>query len=245
MAASTNDVTLGSGFANNLLRHPVEFAQASLTMQRISAGRFEAGLGAGWSEDELIRTGRAAVAAPERAERLIEAVQLVRELFHNGSSTFRGRHYRIDVSELERLASQPPPALVVGAGGRRVIKSVAPLVDKLELMPPAAATRGGTMDMSTFSAVSYDDVRAMVDFARAVREDLKLRLYVSCCAGDDERTRHIASTVGEGFFADFFGASRKVADAVLALGDLGVDELHLAPNDDYTYQNLAPFLLGR
>lgn len=48
MAAATERVFLTSSFANNLFRSPVEFAQASLTMQALSDGRFEAGLGAGW-----------------------------------------------------------------------------------------------------------------------------------------------------------------------------------------------------
>jgi alkanesulfonate monooxygenase SsuD/methylene tetrahydromethanopterin reductase-like flavin-dependent oxidoreductase (luciferase family) len=244
LAASTRDVTIGTGFVNNLFRHPVEFAQASLTMQRISGGRFEAGLGAGWSADELMRTGRPMVPARERADRLIEAVQLVRELFDTGSSHFDGRHYRLDVDRLERLGDQRPPTLVVGAGGPRVIRSVAPFVDKLEIMPPAVATRSGTMDLDVSNAVTLDDVRALVDLARSTREDLPLRLYVACCAGDDERTQRIAEMFPSGFFAQFYGSPSKVADAILSLGELGIDEFHLAPNDQYTYENLAPLLLN-
>lgn len=244
LAACTSGPTLGTGFANNLLRHPVEFAQASLTMQRITGGRFEAGLGAGWFEEELRATGREMSPGPERAERLIEAVQVVRELFETGSSGFSGRHYRVEIDRLERLGDQPPPSLVVGAGGPRVIRSVADHVDKLELMPPSLVTRSGAMDTAAFNSVGRDDVRAMVDRARSTREDLPLRLYVACCAGDDERTERIASKFTEGFFADFYGSPSKVADAVLGLGELGVDEVHLAPNDQYTYDNLAPLLLG-
>jgi alkanesulfonate monooxygenase SsuD/methylene tetrahydromethanopterin reductase-like flavin-dependent oxidoreductase (luciferase family) len=242
LAASSAGVTLGTGFANNLFRHPVEFAQASLTMQRISGGRFEAGLGAGWSQEELARTGRDDVPGPDRADRLIEAIQLLRELFDTGSSSFSGHHYRVDVERLERLSGEPPP-LVVGAGGPRLIRSVAPFVDKLELMPPALATREGAMDVGAMNSVTDDDVRAMVDRARAARDDLPLRLYVACCAGDDERTARISSMFTEGFFAKFYGSPSKVADAILALGGLGIEEFHLAPNDQYTYENLAPLLL--
>ena len=52
-AAVTRRVTLTTAFANNLLRSPVEFAQASLQMQVVSDGRFEAGLGSGWTRDEI------------------------------------------------------------------------------------------------------------------------------------------------------------------------------------------------
>src|SRR5262245_34784033 len=53
MAAATSEIFVTTSFANNLLRSPVEFAQASLTMQWLSGGRFEAGLGAGWLEPEV------------------------------------------------------------------------------------------------------------------------------------------------------------------------------------------------
>ena len=58
MACATERVTLAPSFANNLFRSPVEFAQASLAMQRLSQGRYEAGLGAGWTEEELLATGQ-------------------------------------------------------------------------------------------------------------------------------------------------------------------------------------------
>jgi alkanesulfonate monooxygenase SsuD/methylene tetrahydromethanopterin reductase-like flavin-dependent oxidoreductase (luciferase family) len=241
LAAGTDGLTLGTGYGNNLFRHPVEFAQASLTMQRISGGRFEAGLGAGWMEDEIVQTGRTLPPAAERADRLIEAVQLVRELFDTGSSRFAGKHYRLDVDRLERLGDRSPPKLVVGAGGRRVIRSVVPFVDKLELMPAAVATRTGSMNMEITNQLSYDDIRAMIDLARSTRGDLPLRIYVPCCAGDDDRTKKIASMY-EGFFADFNGSPSKVAESVLALAELGIDEAHLAPSDEYTYVNLAPLL---
>jgi alkanesulfonate monooxygenase SsuD/methylene tetrahydromethanopterin reductase-like flavin-dependent oxidoreductase (luciferase family) len=244
LAAGAPDLLLGTGYANNLVRHPVEFAQASLTMQRISGGRFDAGLGAGWTEDEMVRTGRNLPPPAERAGRLIEAVQIVRDLLQSGSSRFRGRYYTVDVERLERLDDQRPPRLVVGAGGPRLLRAVAPLVDKLELMPAAVATRTGQMNMDITNRLSYDDIRAMVDRARSVRADITLGIYIPCCAGDDERTKKIASLY-DGFFADFQGSPSRVADNILALGEFGIDEFHLSASDAYTYPNLAPQLLNR
>jgi alkanesulfonate monooxygenase SsuD/methylene tetrahydromethanopterin reductase-like flavin-dependent oxidoreductase (luciferase family) len=243
LAATTDGVSLGTGFANNLFRHPIEFAQASLTMQRVSGGRFEAGLGAGWAAAEMEGTGRPPPSAPERAARLIEAVQLVRQVFATGGADVDGEYYQVHARRIERLGGDiGPPALVVGAGGPRVIRGVAPYVDKLEIMPPAVATRTGMVDIAMSNAVSRDDVLRMIDVARAAREDLPLRLYVACCAGTDERSRRISELYTEGFFADFHAEPAKVADAILALGDLGVAELHIAPNDQYSYENLAPRL---
>jgi len=57
MAAATTTVGITTAFVNNLLRSPVEVAQAALQMQRVSGGRFELGLGAGWAEDEVLGAG--------------------------------------------------------------------------------------------------------------------------------------------------------------------------------------------
>jgi alkanesulfonate monooxygenase SsuD/methylene tetrahydromethanopterin reductase-like flavin-dependent oxidoreductase (luciferase family) len=183
------------------------------------------------------------VTAKERADRLIEAVHLVRELFDTGSVHYAGDYYQVDVERLERLGDLAPPPLVVGAGGPRVIRSIAASIDKLELMPPSLANRSGTLEISGMNAVTRDDVRGMVDMARSARSDLPLRMYVACCAGDDERTARIAALFTEGFFADFYGTPNKVADAILGLEDMGIDEFHLAPNDQYSFENLAPLLL--
>ena len=56
MAYATCSIPITSSFANNLFRSPVEFAQAALTLNRVANDRFEAGLGAGWIEDEIVRT---------------------------------------------------------------------------------------------------------------------------------------------------------------------------------------------
>jgi alkanesulfonate monooxygenase SsuD/methylene tetrahydromethanopterin reductase-like flavin-dependent oxidoreductase (luciferase family) len=241
LAASTGEMSLGTGFANNLARHPIELAQAAMTMQRISGGRFEAGIGAGWLEEEMSATGRAMPSASERADRFIETVELVRELFDTGSCRFEGRFYQLDVDRLERLQDLAPPLLVAGVGGPRVTRAVAPYVDKLELMPVAVATRGGAIDRDRFNQVTRDDVRALIDRARSARDDLPLRTYVTCCAGDDERTRQVAANF-DGFYADFQGSPQKVADAIWSLEELGVDEVHLYAGDEATFTNLAPLL---
>ncbi len=103
MAAVTTRVTLMTAYANNLMRSPVEYAQAALSLHRLSSGRFEVGLGAGWARDELVAAGLPYPAARERAERLREAVLIVRDLLHGGCR-YDGRHYRVDI------AAAGPPA---------------------------------------------------------------------------------------------------------------------------------------
>ena len=144
-AAATSRVMLTSSFANNLFRTPVEFAEASLQLQKVSGGRFEAGLGAGWDRAETEAAGLVYPGAGERAGRYAEAVQIVRQLFATGSCSFHGRYYDIEVPKLGPSDRDPPP-LVASLGGDRTIREIAPLVDRVELKLNAPATRDGSLD---------------------------------------------------------------------------------------------------
>ena len=80
MAAATQRVSLAPSFVNNLFRSPFEFAQASASMQRLARGRYEAGLGAGWTEGEMLATGQVYPDGPVRARMYREALLIVEEL---------------------------------------------------------------------------------------------------------------------------------------------------------------------
>ena len=131
-AAATSRPRLTSSFANNLLRTPVEFAQAALQMQAVSGGRFEAGLGAGWDEVEIAGAGLEYPSAGARAGRYAEAIQIVRQLLDKGACQFHGDFYDIDIPMLGPRV-EPPPPLVASLGGPRTIREIAPLVDRVEL----------------------------------------------------------------------------------------------------------------
>ena len=73
MACNTEKLKLTTSFCNNLFRSPVEFCQAAFSLQQASSGRFEAGLGAGWLEEELVAAGLEYPQPKERITRYIEA----------------------------------------------------------------------------------------------------------------------------------------------------------------------------
>src|SRR4029077_14534364 len=88
MAAATSRVMLTSSFANNLLRSPVEFAQAAMTVQHAAGGRFEAGLGAGWARAEIEQIGHRYPPPAERISRYIEAIKVAGELLRTRRCSF-------------------------------------------------------------------------------------------------------------------------------------------------------------
>ena len=75
MACATREILITTSFCNNLFRSPVEFAQGALSLQQAPNGRFEAGLGAGWAESEMVAMGMRYPEAGERMSRYIEAMQ--------------------------------------------------------------------------------------------------------------------------------------------------------------------------
>jgi alkanesulfonate monooxygenase SsuD/methylene tetrahydromethanopterin reductase-like flavin-dependent oxidoreductase (luciferase family) len=240
-AAATSRVALTTSFANNLFRSPVEFAQAALQMQAVSGGRFEAGLGAGWDRDEAVAAGIEYPAAGERAARYAEAIEIVRRLLADGSCSFAGEHYRVDVPVLGPRF-MPPPPLVASLGGERTIRRIGPLADRIELQLIAAATRGGTLDAATLAAIPRSHLDELVAKARAVNPTAPLGVFVLCSVGDDERTRSWADRLEGSFMGGFFGPPEKVASSVHALGDAGITRAQLSPFTEGSFDLLAPYL---
>jgi len=243
MACATERIPITSSFANNLFRSPVEFAQASLSLNRTARGRFEAGLGAGWVEDEILHLGWTYPPAPERAGRYIEAMQLVRELLHTGRCSFAGKHYRVAIAEpgLADL-SAPPPLLVGSAGGPRTLREITPLVDRIEVKPNAPATRGGSLDLAKYGAVSEADVRDAIARVRRVREDIPIGIFVLTGAVAATHAAAARAAYGVGFLSRFVGEPASIAQALSDLEGIGIDRVQLTEIAAGTLERLRPLL---
>src|SRR5262245_49932453 len=240
-AAATSRVLLTSSFANNLFRSPIEFVQASWQMQKVSGGRFEAGLGAGWDRTETEAAGLVYPPAGERASRYAEAIRIVRSLFDTGACRFSGRYYEIDISRLGPADRDPPP-LVASLGGERTIREIAPLVDRVELKLNSPATRDGTLDLVKLADIPRSHVAELVGKVRAVNPTVPLGALVLGSVGTDERTRAFQAQLGESFMGGFYGPADKVVASLRALGETGLDRVQISPFTDGSYELLAPHL---
>ncbi len=241
LAMATSTCRITSSFANNLLRSPVEFAQAALALQRASGGRFEAGLGAGWLEEEIIGVGAPYPSPGERAGRYVEAMRVVRELFDNRRCTFTGEHIRVDVPMIGPTVGHPPP-LVASVGGPRTIREVTPLVDRVELKVTSAATRGGRLDVGRLAAVDVEDLDRLVGLVRVIDADIPIGVFVMVGCGDHRRLEQLKSALGDGLMGSLIGPPEQVADAVQSLADHGISRVQLTPYAPGTIEALAPFL---
>jgi F420-dependent oxidoreductase-like protein len=131
LAALTERVRLGILVTSNTFRHPSLVAKMAATVDHVSGGRLELGLGTGWYEPEHARFG---VPFPEPGElvgRFEEAVTVIDRLLTNDVTTFEGRYYRVREAPFRPPPSQRPrPPLTLGAHGPRMLGIVARYADR-------------------------------------------------------------------------------------------------------------------
>ena len=123
-ACGTTRIRLGTLVLNSDLRHPVTLAQELATLDHLSGGRLEVGLGAGHSFTEYATMGATFDPPAVRKERLAESVEVVRALLDGGPVTYAGRHHRVtDATTLVPLQEHVP--LLVGVNGGRPLDHAA------------------------------------------------------------------------------------------------------------------------
>jgi probable F420-dependent oxidoreductase len=135
-AAATRALRVGAFVFANDYRHPLMLAREAATLDLLSGGRFEMGLGAGWMTNDYRRLGMTYDPAPRRIDRLEEAIPLVKRLLAGETVTHRGDHYQLDRASTGVGVSQKPrPPLAIGGGGPRMLKLAAREADIVGLVP--------------------------------------------------------------------------------------------------------------
>ncbi|HWB72887.1 MAG TPA: TIGR03560 family F420-dependent LLM class oxidoreductase [Egibacteraceae bacterium] len=120
LAAATSRVRLGTLVTGVTYRHPSVLAAQAVTVDHVSGGRLELGLGAAWFAQEHRELGIDFPDAGERVERLDEAVQVIKALLTTDDATVDGRHYRLDGATYRpRPVQRPYPPLWIGASGEQ------------------------------------------------------------------------------------------------------------------------------
>ena len=122
LAANTSRIRLGTLVTGITYRHPSILATEAVTVDQISNGRLELGLGAAWNEPEHREFGIPFPAIKERAERLEEGIEVMRTLMTRDGASFKGRHYQLDNATYRpRPIQQPHPPIWVGASGEQLM----------------------------------------------------------------------------------------------------------------------------
>lgn len=135
-ASATTSLRVGVFVFANDYRHPLMLAREAATIELLSGGRFEMGLGAGWMTGDYRQLGMSYDPAAKRVDRLEEAVPLVKQLLAGETVSHRGEHYHLDrASTGVRPVQKPRPPLAIGAGGPRMLKLAAREAEIVGLIP--------------------------------------------------------------------------------------------------------------
>lgn len=130
MAADTSHATLGCLVFYVGYRTPAVLAKAATTLDHLSGGRFELGLGGGWHEQEAVAYGYDFPGVATRLDMLDEATQIIRGLLTQPRTTFHGKHFRVeDASCLPAPVQARLPIIIGGVGEKRTLGIVARQAD--------------------------------------------------------------------------------------------------------------------
>jgi alkanesulfonate monooxygenase SsuD/methylene tetrahydromethanopterin reductase-like flavin-dependent oxidoreductase (luciferase family) len=149
LAARTERIRVGVLVSSNTFRHPALLAKEAVTLDHISDGRLDIGLGAGWYLPEHEVFGLDFPAPAELVGRFREAVEIVDHLLRYEITTYQGRYYRLAEAPMRpRPLQSPRPPLTLGAHGPRMLHIVAEYADSWNSFgtPAQMRERGEILD---------------------------------------------------------------------------------------------------
>lgn len=188
-ADATTTLRVGGLVWCNDYRHPVVTAKEAATIDVLSEGRFELGLGAGWMTTDYEQSGITLDRPGVRIDRLAEAIEVIKGLFGDGPVSFDGDHYRIHGLEgLPKPLQRRGPPLLLGGGGPRMLSLAAREADIVGIN---IDLRKGVIDADAgpnATADATDEKLRWIHEAAGDRfDELELQVRVHVAAVTDDR----------------------------------------------------------
>lgn len=201
-AEATSTLRVGALVFDNDYRHPVTLATEMATLDLLSSGRVELGLGAGWMATDYEQSGITYDPPGIRVDRFGEGLAVIKALFREEPVTFAGDHYTItELNGLPKPHTPGGPPILIGGGGKRVLSIAAREADIVGVNPNLKAGRIDADTALDAMAAATDRKVAWVREAAGDRfEDLELNV-LSFAATVTNDTESFA-----GFLSELFGA---------------------------------------
>ncbi len=225
-AAVTETLRVGALVFANDFRHPAVLAKETATLDLLSDGRLEVGLGAGWMMEDYTATGIHEDRPGVRIDRLIEAVAVLRGLWGGEAFSFDGDHYTIsEMVGRPRPAQAGGPPIIVGGGGRRVLSTAARLADIVGVNPNVGEGKVGPEAIASMSADATEQKLGWVREAAGDRfDDIEISILKFVTIVTDDRDG-VAAKVGGAMGMDaatllasphtLVGSAEQVADELI------------------------------
>jgi probable F420-dependent oxidoreductase len=179
-AAATTKLRVGSLVFDNDYRHPVVLAKEAATIDLLSDGRFDLGLGAGWLTSDYEKSGIPLDPVSIRIERMEEGLRVIKGLFAGGSFSFTGKHYQIkNLVGTPVPVQKPHPPILIGGGGRRMLSLAAREADIVNINYNLATGSASGAVAKTGTAQATDEKLGWIREAAGDRFDkIELGAYI-------------------------------------------------------------------
>jgi probable F420-dependent oxidoreductase len=178
-AAATTRLRIGAFVFANDYRHPLMLAREAATLDVLSGGRFEMGMGAGWMTSDYRELGMNYDPAPRRVDRLEEAIPLVKRLLAGETVTHRGEHYQMErASAGVPTVQKPRPPLAIGAGGPRMLGLAAREAEIIGLIP-GFSERGWHLFGQATEKATAEKIGRIKEAAGDRFEELEINIWLA------------------------------------------------------------------
>jgi probable F420-dependent oxidoreductase len=200
-AEATSTLRVGALVWDNDYKHPVVLAKELATMDVLSEGRVEIGLGAGWMRTDYDAAGMLFDANGVRVTRFEEALHVMKGLFSEGVCNYRGDHYTItNLDGLPKPTQRPWPPFLIGGGGRRVLSIAGREADIVGINGTLAHGEINAETLATMTPEAVDEKIGWVKHAAGDRFDqieFNVRtFFVKVCNDRDEQAAKLAAMFG-------------------------------------------------
>jgi len=181
VAAVTERLRVGTFVLNICLRHPAVLAQDLATLDALSGGRLDIGLGAGWNKPEHDAIGIPFEPVGVRIKRLTEAIAILKGCFAEGAFSFAGEHYTVaEYDGAPKPTQRPHPPIFLGGGGRRLLTLAAREAQIVGLAPRLVQGASPRLDARSITAAATEEKIGWIREAAGDRfGELELNTYPS------------------------------------------------------------------
>lgn len=193
---ATTTLRAGALVFDNDYRHPAILAKELATMDVLSNGRVEIGLGAGWLISDYEQLGLDYDRPGVRIDRFVEGLEIIRRSLAPGPFSFEGDHYTIsNYDGLPKPMQQPAPPILIGGGGKRVLSIAARHADIVGVNGTLNAGVVGPEAIASMTAEAVTEKVAIVAEAAGDRLDhIELNIRTFFVSVTDDRAGRLAAT---------------------------------------------------